>query len=731
MDELHPRHRYGTYALIFALLALVFAGFSKGAVWATSESELSTTLIDFAGDDVTIDASIESDLYLREMETEIEGTTVFIYFSEEEIEEEYDFSETETYDQLAQSSHGNVSSTFEDMDSAGAVAEWMIWIGVGTTIITAILCFCSLAQILPSRPTLLAGGISAAMLFFTPIVWFILLPSDGTYTNGDMLGSAAFFFDGEPELPINFDPFPSTGLFLSFLGGLCATAMMAMLVRYNRAELTEEKPSWMISNDSAIMPEPTLLDLISRDGDSISLNFSALKSKPKKLVMPGIQILVIVLFSFALSGTWASYTIGFDELEPGLGNEDIFFTEEEIIIGQGDDSIKISYDMGMDESWEEMGEVIGQSVTIGSIAIWMLILSLVWRFAVSTGGAQKIPALCQHHRIIDTSLMTGGSLLAFVSLLYFTIKSPSSAELFTDIPNEMIDGGTSFLILFLTVLFVPFSIAVFTFGEHGAPVRNFLRSFDIPIPGEEEDVATASSSSERSEEVGTLLQNPFNNPRISGLPWVTIGIVIMVLFALGGGGYLAYKIVGSSDDSEGTQTMMLYDLSYDTFSFSQAFDSVNVEGGQVVTWTFDQESAPDDSSLYAIFITFDYDETDPDPLCDTLDVAIYHTPMMFDSQNSTSQGSVDDCSQIDLELYIERGLECSNANILSPMMLNSDEVDLLLAYCNEHDGGVGTWEFSIYVEDNGGPFENGEEVTMTVEPVFATIAITEESDSEE
>ena len=58
-------------------------------------------------------------------------------------------------------------------------------------------------------------------------------------------------------------------------------------------------------------------------------------------------------------------------------------------------------------------------------------------------------------------------------------------------------------------------------------------------------------------------------------------------------------------------------------------------------------------------------------------------------------------------------------------MLDSDGVDLLLAYCNEHDGGVGTWEFSIYVEDNGGPFENGEEVTMTVEPMFATIAITE------
>jgi len=728
MGEWIPRHRYGTYALIFALLALVFTGFSKGAVWATVEDESTTILPDTQGDIVVnVTIEIESDLYLREMESEIASTSEFSGRYYETWKEEGNLSETETYDELAQSSEENVSSTFNDLDTAGAVAEWMIWIGIGSVIITAILCFCSLAQIAPSRPTLLAGGISSALLFFTPIVWVLLLPSDGTYANESILAPIAFsfWFVEEPELLINFEPIPSTGVFLSILGGLCAAAMMAMIVLYNRSELTEEKPSWMIPNDSVILPEPTLLDLISRDGDSISLNFSTLKPQPKKLVMPVIQVLLIILFSSILSGTWASYTVDFGEGGLGEGSADLSFTEEEIIIGLGDDSIKISYDMGMDESFEEMGVVIGQSVTIGSIAIWMLILSLVWRFAVSTGGAQKIPALCQHHRIIDTSLVTGGSLLAFVSLLYFTINSPSSAELFTDIPGEMIEGGTSFLILSLMVLLVPYSIAVFTFGEHGAPVRNFLRSFDIPILGEEEDVATASSSSERSEGVGTLLQNPFNNPRISGLPWVTIGVVILVLFALGGGGYLAYKIVGSSDDSEGTQTMMLYNLSFDTFWASSSTDSVNVAGGQVVTWTFDQGSAPDDSSLYAIFITFDYDETDADPFCDTLDVVLSDSPLMFDSQNSTSQGSADDCSQINLELYIERGLECSNANILSPMMLDSDEVDLLLAYCNEHDGGVGTWEFSIYVEDVGGPFENGEEVTMTVEPVFATLLITE------
>ena len=94
--------------------------------------------------------------------------------------------------------------------------------------------------------------------------------------------------------------------------------------------------------------------------------------------------------------------------------------------------------------------------------------------------------------------MTGGSLLAFASLLYFMIYSPSTAELFSDLPNEIIDGGTSFTILALMIVLVPNTFVVFTFGEFGAPIRNFLRSFDIPIPGEEGDADFASSSGERS-----------------------------------------------------------------------------------------------------------------------------------------------------------------------------------------------------------------------------------------
>ena len=89
MGEPPARHRFGTYALIFALLAIAFSGLSKGAVWATSDGEVSTTIQDDFGDDVVIDVAIENDLHLREMETEIEGSVNSIGFFgefEEELE---------------------------------------------------------------------------------------------------------------------------------------------------------------------------------------------------------------------------------------------------------------------------------------------------------------------------------------------------------------------------------------------------------------------------------------------------------------------------------------------------------------------------------------------------------------------------------------------------------------------------------------------------------------------
>ena len=721
MSDVHPRHRYGTYALILALLAVVFAGFSKGSVWAQSEIQLNTTIEDDWGDPVTINATIESELKLREMDVAIEGSTEWV--GGDDSVSVLAYSETESYEQLAQNPATNVSNTFESMDTAGMVAGWMIRLGIIATVVTAILCLCSLAQVLSSRPVLVAGGVSTGFLLLTPVIWFILLPSNGTYANDIVLGGSVIWFEEPPLVPIDFSPSPSTGLFLSVMSGLSSTTMMIMAVLHHRSEEVNHKPSWMIADDSTILPNATLSGLFSSDGDSLSLNFSALKSQPQKLVIPILQIVVIVVFSFVMSGTWASYTIDFDEIEPGMGSNDVSFTEDEVTFLLDGESIKFSYDSPLvEESWKEMGEAIGQSVSIGTIAIWMLILGLIWRFAVSIGGAQKIPALCQHHRIIDTLLMTGGSLLAFASLLYFMINSPSSAELFSDMPDEMIDGGTSFPILALMIVLVPNTFVVFTFGEFGAPVRNLLRSFDIPIPGEEGDADSASSSGESSG-IATLLQNRFDDAKISGLPWVTIGVVILVLLALGGGGYLVYNMVGSSDDSEGLQTNILYNLSYSTSTGSSS-DSVNVADGQEIFWTFNQGSAPNGSSLFRIFITFDYDETDADPFCDILDVELRSSPGLFDSPNSTSQGSANDCGAVNLELFIERGLECSNLHG-STFSLDSEQADWMSAYCNEHDGGVGNWEFSISIEDVGGPLENGEEVTITVEHMFGTLSLVE------
>ena len=99
MSDVHPRHRYGTFALILALFALVFAGFSKGAVWATVEDESSSTIEDeFADFDVNV--SIEGDLHLREMEITIISQIDVIGFPD--AFEPTELSETETYDELAQ-----------------------------------------------------------------------------------------------------------------------------------------------------------------------------------------------------------------------------------------------------------------------------------------------------------------------------------------------------------------------------------------------------------------------------------------------------------------------------------------------------------------------------------------------------------------------------------------------------------------------------------------------------
>jgi len=247
------------------------------------------------------------------MKSEITSTSKFRKLADKN---EVELSETETYEELAQHSVGNVSSTFEDMDTAGKVAEWMIWIGIGSIIITAILCLCSLAQIVPSRPTLLAGGISSALLFFAPIFWFLLLPSDGTYSNDSIFHESSWLVENL-ELFVKFEPASSTGPFLSILGGLCAVAMMVAIFLFNRAELTEEKPSWMKQNPF---------------------------KNPRISGLPWVTIGVVILVLFALGGggyfayTMFSSDVSSDTLdEPGNWavsfDENTSIFEESVILG--------------------------------------------------------------------------------------------------------------------------------------------------------------------------------------------------------------------------------------------------------------------------------------------------------------------------------------------------------------------------------------------------------------
>jgi hypothetical protein len=77
-----------------------------------------------------------------------------------------------------------------------------------------------------------------------------------------------------------------------------------------------------------------------------------------------------------------------------------------------------------------------------------------------------------------------------------------------------------------------------------------------------------------------------------------------------------------------------------------------------------------------------------------------------------------------LELFAEHGRECSGLSG-SNMSLNSDQADSLRSYCNEHEGGVGIWEFSISIDDVGGPLENGEEVFIIVDYAFGSLSLEE------
>ena len=273
------RHKYGTLTLILAVLALILGIFSTGATWATVDDKSTTTLEDDGFfDNITFKLDLSADLQLTEMDSEFE-VRIFLDDSDEPVEEQK-FSETESYEDLAEKSSGDMSTTFEEMDFAGTVAQWMIWLGIIAMLATAIFAFCSLAQITNSRFTTYSGLVATFFLFFAPIIWYILLPSDGTYTSLETV--EAFFFFEESQFATNFDPSPSTGLFLSLLSGLSSIAMMFMIYRHNISDLVNEKPKWMNS----------LFNLKLNDEEKVTqpINFTEKKEQAGLLIQKSLGV---------------------------------------------------------------------------------------------------------------------------------------------------------------------------------------------------------------------------------------------------------------------------------------------------------------------------------------------------------------------------------------------------------------------------------------------------------
>ena len=279
MEKMSSRHKYGTFVLIFAVIAFLLSIFSTGATWATVDDE-SITIIEDEGffDNITFELDLSGDLQLTEMDSEIE-VRVFIDGFDEPVEDQT-FRESESYEKLAEKSSGDMSTTFEDMDTAGTVAQWMLWLGIIAMLITAIFAFCSLAQITNSRFTTYSGSVATFFLFFAPIIWYILLPSDGTYTSLEIV--EAFFFFDESQFATNFDPSPSTGLFLSLLSALSSIAMMVMVYRHNISEIVNEKPKWMDS----------LFNLKLNDEEKVAqpINFTEKKEQAGLLIQKSVNV---------------------------------------------------------------------------------------------------------------------------------------------------------------------------------------------------------------------------------------------------------------------------------------------------------------------------------------------------------------------------------------------------------------------------------------------------------
>ena len=709
MSDVHPRHRFGGYALILSLVAILVSGIAYGSTWATVHTEE-----DVGGSRILLipptTITFDADVALRDMEIAVNAANA-------DLEMDESMTDTETHEENAARSKGNVSQTFEEMDSAGATAEWLIIGGIVLSIATLLIVFLSLAGIAPIRPALLTAGIGAGMLFAAPIAWFLMLPSDGAFTNPFIQFSAGFF--GEEQIEVSFDPSPAFGFFLAVFGAIASLAMAAMVVKMERSESVEEKPGWMVPREGEVLPEPTIAHFISREGGNVSFDFSALPLKPSRLAMPVFQVMLLALILLLQGGAWANYTI-----EDENGSADISFLTEEVEASEGGETRKSDYGAGfIGEGIGEIGEVISSTSTALSIASTLLILGLLWRFGVATGFAQRLPALCRHHRILDTVLMTGGTAIAFGAMLYFMIQAPSQAELFAFAEGSDIEGGNSLLVWAVLLTSAPIALMTYTLGEHGAPARRFLRSFDIPLPGSDSD--DVGTSTEKG--AGMTFVNPFKDPRVTSLPWLMILGVTFTLIIASAGGFMVYKLV-VPDPVPPVQRDAYYQNSSSYFGNGSDFESVYVQDGQTetVTYTAMEYDLSSNYSMLRLVVVLDYTETDSDTTCDNLEATFSQVPAGLDSGNSTLSGTVSDCSQVELFAYIERGMEGKDLHG-TQANFSADERDALLEYHNDHILGIGDWAVDITVNDQGiSPFENGEDVdvswyieqvTLTLEPV--------------
>ncbi|MEC8398047.1 MAG: hypothetical protein VXZ34_00515, partial [Candidatus Thermoplasmatota archaeon] len=212
---MEPRHKFGNLTLLLALASLTLGAFSLGSVWATAEDSHVTEVYDpdFETVDVTV-VTLTADFELKEIESVLTIQDTYFFGSSEA------FADSKTYEAIAESANGDVKTTFEDMDRAGSVASLMIWMGLVGLFLTAALSVASLGQITNSRLTTLCGGFAASTTMLAPIVWYVLLPSSGTYAYVD--DSLFGFLFALEEYTVTFEPSPSRGLLLSLLSGGCS-----------------------------------------------------------------------------------------------------------------------------------------------------------------------------------------------------------------------------------------------------------------------------------------------------------------------------------------------------------------------------------------------------------------------------------------------------------------------------------------------------------------------------